>query len=478
MWGVRSSDKKIEKFWQEYTLDKHNQLNYSKLEYILFLTAGIGSSIAINTLSGASSSNPSLLDQILINAKYIWLAYSPIATLTGYSILRYNPKEDFHLERRQQSEDYKVVFQITTRGFNTEAVERSVKSVLYWAPKYLKDYEIWVVTEEDVDKNFFEGLKEISEEAKKRVGVIYVPRDYRTPNNTKYKARALHYAMELRKKLGYDPKRTWIYLMDEESIVGEDTILGIIDFIEREAKRGKLIGQGLIVYSNFWGKNLITSLEDSLRAADDISRYKLQARYGKVMIGIHGSHLLYRFDVEQKVGWDLGEVRAEDVLFGLLVNKYFGKVWSWLKGKLYEQSPFTIKEFLKQRRRWMWGKLDIILKKKEINAKQKLVHLLHIFSWLSALPSVLLTYINLIYPTPIPHQATSIAFGYSIATLAYLYWEGLKLNTEPTNKDSLLKRTLNLLAIPIIAPLEGFSAWYGLLTYKKSKKVGFEVVKK
>ena len=473
-----SIDDKVDGFWKEYTLERHNKLNYSRLEYILFLAAGIGGSVVINVLSGNPNSSPSVLDQILINAKYVWLAYSPIAALSGYSILRYNPKEDFYLERKEQSEDYKVIFQITTRGFNTEAVERSVKSILYWAPKYLRNFEIWVVTEDDVDKNFFESLKGINNEAERRVKVIYVPRDYRTPNNTKYKARALHYAMELRKKLGYDPKKTWIYLMDEESIVGEDTILGIIDFIEREAKKGKLIGQGLIVYSNFWGKNLLTSLEDSLRAGDDISRYKLQARYGKVIIGVHGSHLLYRFDLELKIGWDFGEIRAEDALFGLLVNKYFGKVWSWLKGKLYEQSPFSIKEFLKQRRRWLWGKLDIILKKKEINTKQKLIHLLHIFSWLSALPSVLLTYINLIYPTPIPHQATSIAFGYSMATLVYLYWEGAKLNLEPAKKDSKLKRILNLLAIPIIAPLEGFSAWYGLLTYKKSKKVGFEIVRK
>ncbi len=81
--------------------------------------------------------------------------------------------------------------------------------------------------------------------------------------------------MELREKLGYHPEKTWIYLMDEESIVGEDTILGIIDFIESEAPKGKLVGQGLIVSSNYWGRNLLTSLQDSLRAGDDISRFKL-----------------------------------------------------------------------------------------------------------------------------------------------------------------------------------------------------------
>jgi len=151
--------------------------------------------------------------------------------------------------------------------------------------------------------------------------------------------------------------------MDEECIIGEDTVLGIIDFIENESKKGKLIGQGLIVYSNFWGKNLLTSLEDSIRAGDVITRLKLQAKMGRIIMGIQGSHSLHRLDIEEKVGWDFGFMRAEDAMFGLLVNQHFKKIWGWLKGKLYEQSPFTIKEFIKQRRRWLWGKLEILTKK-------------------------------------------------------------------------------------------------------------------
>jgi len=239
--------------WERYTLEKHNQLHYSRLEYALFVSAGVGGAIVLHILWGDPSSSKSFLDEILINAKYVWLAYFPVAVVSGLGLLKYSPKEGIVLERKEQSEDYKVVFQITTRGFNTDSVERSVRSVLYWAPKYLKDYEVWVVTEDDVDKNFFEGLKELNEEAKRRVKIIYVPRDYKTPNNTKYKARALNYALELRQKMRYNLEKTWVYLMDEESIVGEDTIVGIIDFIENKSKEGKLIGQGLIVYPNFLG---------------------------------------------------------------------------------------------------------------------------------------------------------------------------------------------------------------------------------
>lgn len=393
-------------------------------------------------------------------------------------LMMYRPKDGIILERQEQKGDYRVIFQITTRGLNKEAVKRSVCSVLFWAPRYLKDYEVWVVTEDDVDKAFFESLNGLNEEAKKRVKIVYVPRDYETPNGTKYKARALNYALELRRKLGYDLKKTWIYAMDEESIVGEDTILGIIDFIESVSKEGKLVGQGIIVYSNFWGKNIFLSLGDSIRAGDDLSRFRFQGECGEVLVGLHGSHLLYRADVEDRIGWDFGEVRAEDALFGTLVNKYFKKTYGWLKGKLYEQSPFSVEDYIRQRRRWFWGISDIFLNRDDIELKYKITYLLFMVSWLSTLPSLLVAFVNIFYPTPVPHPFVVVPFGFLTGTLVYVYWKGCELNLQPAGKDSLGKKILNVLVIPAIAIIEGIAPWYALITYKKSKKVGYEVIRK
>jgi len=465
-------------FWENYTLKRHNKLNYSRLEYIIFVVAGIGVSILFLHLGGYQFTPRSFLDGILINLKYVWLLYSPVAVVACLGLTIYRPEKGIVLKRCIQKEDYKVIFQIVTRGFNTEAVKRSVSSILYWAPKYLKSYEIWVITEEDVDKDFFESLKELNGEAEKKVKVIYVPRDYETPNNTKYKARALNYALELRRKMKYDLEKTWIYIMDEESIVGEDTILGIIDFIEKEGKKGKLAGQGIIVYSNFWGKNILTSLGDSIRAGDDLSRFRFQGEYGKVLIGVHGSHLLYRADVEDRIGWDFGEIRAEDALFGILINKYFNKAYGWLKGKLYEQSPFSVKDYIKQRRRWFWGILDIIVIRKDVGLIYKIIFLLHILSWLSTLPSITVAYINVLYPTPVPHPFLAVLFGFLKGTLVYTYWKGCQLNLQPLGKDSKWLRVVNILAIPVVAVIEGVAPWYALLTYKSSKNIGYEVIKK
>ncbi|MFZ8801297.1 MAG: hypothetical protein ACO2ON_03950, partial [Candidatus Nanopusillus sp.] len=160
--------------------------------------------------------------------KIAWLIplLASISALIGYFSIK---DKDFKLRKRRLTCGQKVIFQITTRGFNVDALKRSVESIKYWAPKYIKNYEIWIVTEPDANLEI-DNIKNVK--------IIKVPYDFSTKNGAKYKARALEYAKELRKD--YDHENTWIYFLDEESIVGEDTILGIIDFIEN--KRGE-IGQ-------------------------------------------------------------------------------------------------------------------------------------------------------------------------------------------------------------------------------------------
>jgi hypothetical protein len=81
----------------------------------------------------------------LVEMKYVWLLYFPVI-LFSVSGLLISPESK--LERVEQRGFYKVIFQITTRGLNKEAVKRTVESVLYWAPIYLKDFRVWVVSEE------------------------------------------------------------------------------------------------------------------------------------------------------------------------------------------------------------------------------------------------------------------------------------------------------------------------------------------
>jgi len=293
----------LDNIYEQLTLERVRQLNYSRVEILVIMTLFFSAFSASNyfpasrvILFSDMSNNTFNGDWLII----IWSVYIPLAFLTIYPYFRYNPQKDLNPERRHQREEYRVIFAIVSKGENIKPLSRSIKSVLFWAPRYLKNWLIEVIVEEDLPKESSEYLNSLISE---KLMIIKVPKNYETKNKTKYKARALNYAIEVRKDRGEINQRTWIYHMDEESVVGEDTILGIIDFIEGEG-RNKVLGIGLIVYPINWGKNLIVSFADTLRPSDDLGKYRLQAKIGKALFGIHGSHILIRSDVEYKIGWD------------------------------------------------------------------------------------------------------------------------------------------------------------------------------
>ncbi len=404
--------------------------------------------------------------------KLAWVIPLPLSVLAfvGFFSMR---GEDFAPVRRRMGMNYRVVFQITTRGFNVDAVVRSLSSVLAWASRYLRDFEVWVVTEEDSPLIHTPWLTQTQEwGVPGRVRVIAVPRHYKTLNGSMFKARALNYSAELRRRLGLDKPDVWVYFMDEESVVGEDTVLGIVDFIEN--MRG-LIGQGLIVYSNYWGRNLIASIADSIRAFADVSTYAFQIRHGFVP-WMHGSHVLVRADIEAKVGWDFGMTWGEDSLFGLRAQSLGVRI-SWLRGRLYEQSPFSIRDLMKQRRRWMFHTLDTLVRK-DVPLRARLYYAYSLITWLNGLVSFLAMVLSPLAGSAFPISNYLLFLTVPVgASWVSSYVVGLALNTQ--GKVGKMKMLAYLLVgLTICSLLEGVSAWYALLSWGRRRAIGFEVIRK
>ncbi|MEM1782227.1 MAG: hypothetical protein QW441_06710 [Nitrososphaerota archaeon] len=61
--------------------------------------------------------------------------------------------------------------------------------------------------------------------------IIVVPRGFSTARDTKFKARALTYTLNVMDKEGLINENVWIYHQDDETKVGEDTMIGIMDYI-------------------------------------------------------------------------------------------------------------------------------------------------------------------------------------------------------------------------------------------------------
>ena len=59
-----------------------------------------------------------------------------------------------------------------------------------------------------------------------------MPRRYRTPNGTNFKARANHYAHVLRTGQREDSDDIWVLHMDDDTGVGPDTAIAMARFID------------------------------------------------------------------------------------------------------------------------------------------------------------------------------------------------------------------------------------------------------
>ncbi|POY71974.1 hypothetical protein BMF94_4983 [Rhodotorula taiwanensis] len=182
---------------------------------------------------------------------------------------------------------------------------------------------------------------------------IVCPKSYKSPlGKAKYKARALDY-FRYHVSLGvYD----WILHMDEESVTDAESLRHCLEFIRYTPHQ---FGQGIILYNGtgYWD-NWYFTVADGIRVGDDLARFHLQNTIiQRPVFGVHGSFLMTNGEMENECTWDFGSL-AEDFEFSQDAWRR-GFTCGRIHGIVREQSPTTLRDFLKQRRRWFMGIRDI-----------------------------------------------------------------------------------------------------------------------
>ena len=422
----------------------------------------------------------STLGALVYASKFSWLIPIPLFIIQAASThvaltpeLLIDTKE---LEgRREEIAEKRIIYQITTRGENLETLRGSFESARYWVNMVRKVYnldfgsEIWIVTEEDrykAESEFFDGLENDG------AVLIVVPAGYVTPNDASFKARALYYACETRIERGIDTPNDWVYHMDTETMIGEDTVLGNLDFVTTAGDK-RLIGAGIILYPQNW-RYRFNSVEETTRSVGDIGAIGQMKLWGAVPFGYHGSHLIVRADVENDVSWDYGKVRSEDLLFSLKLRERFGAVTTSLKGFAYEKPPFTVGDQLKQRRRWILGSFEV-LRRRDVPTRYKLPLIYSLSSWMSGLPSLVATLFGLLYPVGGSiFLVGGLISGFMWWTIYNAYNVGLELH-EPYIVGAEPLKGLKLIWGAALGMLfDAVAPWYALLRSTK----GYEEIRK
>lgn len=187
---------------------------------------------------------------------------------------------------------------------------------------------------------------------------------------------------------------------------------------------------------------------------------------------IHGSNLLVRSDIEEEVSWENGKTLAEDTLFAIKARiKYGPEVFGWHGGVVEEQSPLTLKDLFKQRRRWFYG---LIQNFKYFCYKEKIRQSLRALIWTSGLISGVISIIAFFVPQFMPLVLRVFFISTSLMWLSS-YQIGAFLNSKYLPlKKKVSFHFLALVSSVFIGMLECMTPIIALIRKPKT----FEVIKK
>ncbi len=306
-------------------------------------------------LLGAVPAHPSRVQIVIQWAELIWLVPVPLALALwlGWMIFAEAAQPDppltdvplFTQRRAGGTVAARLVFRFATHGENVEVLRASIAAVHAAFAGYRDaagPYRIEVVSERPLDLRDDSGL----------MALVIVPNSYETPAHSRYKARALAYLQAQTHPRAED----WHIYLDEESEVDAAFLAGVYRFIRRgsaQRRQRPLIGQGPILYQ---GGSWFFRGADALRTADDLGRFRLQYALGLPIFGVHGSYIVLRGRDDARLSFDVGPRNSltEDAAWALRAWAR-GYRFAWVEGYLREQPPQRLRDFIRQRARWLAG---------------------------------------------------------------------------------------------------------------------------
>ena len=344
--------------------------------------------IFIRTASNESSDDPDpwetygvLVTVICILLRLLTLLAFPQTFLNFISLLIYDTfKGKVQLKVAPQSAPFFAV-RVVTRGLYPNLVEKTVRqNEETFLQVGCEDFAIEVVTDVPLNLPIYENSHRIRE--------IVVPKDYQTSTGALNKSRALQYCWEDTINLIDD--KEWILHLDEETLVTSESVKGFLNFIHEDKYS---IGQGMITYAvkqathkDLWSnvQTRICTVADSFRVAEDLGKIRGQFNlFSKGIFGMKGSYVVTKAACERLVNFDNGYngSLAEDAYFALKAIDQ-GYTFGFIEGEMWEKSPFSFNDFIKQRQRWMRG-IYLTAFDSKLSLKSRLLMMASIIAWLT-----------------------------------------------------------------------------------------------
>ena len=354
---------------------------------------------------------------------------------------------------------------------NLPALQRVLLSLLINLPLHFDCFHVDVITEGFCDQQpLRQWLYEIGPLGDP-IRIVNVPTEYRTPLGSRFKTRANQFAMENRRTAGENTERCYVYHLDDDTHIGHDTAASLAEFIELDGDRF-LLAQGILTFPHQLTPSKFCRLADSIRPADDLTRFAFfTGALGTPLGGLHGEHLIVRADIEDEIGWDFPNTVIEDAYFAIQFAMRYPRRSTTLNSYSYGASPATIKDLVRQRRRWIEGLLRLAFNRK-LPLKPKVPLLYSIFTW-SLAPfqfvglALLVSYATgLDNTSPISPWFLPL-WSISLAGIFWLYIEGLKVNLSASDRPGshILLSIAIVPSIYVITLVETLGVMLGIVRF-------------
>jgi hypothetical protein len=328
-----------------------------------------------------------------------------------------------------------LVIQITTTGNE----ERRVNEVIGQLRGYRlsMSHEIWVVTEPGHGDRYPRADR-----------LLTVPASFTA--RSERKARALEFSRQMRVALGLDSPHVKVLFND-------DDVAPTKSYIETAFKADYDICEGITApraeYAARPLGHFLASHADDMRTHACLVYCSIfQGIIGRPL-HVHGEGLTVTGQAEGRVTWDWPAFASEDLVFGQKAVRA-GLRWGWFHQYVELTSPWTLRDFITQRRRWLWGDIHGVLHRDVLSLPGAIVV---VAKYLVGLVTVLFSLTGLYMkltgrlPSSSPiYDVSKLSIASWLAVFFICGWIGASSRVSGRNADArLLNATVAVLMVPI-----------------------------
>ena len=353
-----------------------------------------------------------------------------------------------------------LIIQVTTTGKEQARVNEIIASIRSYALPM--EHQIWVVTEPGHENCYPQADR-----------VLIVPTEF-TPRSQR-KARALEYSCRVRVADGLDQPWVKILYNDDDVLPTKGYVLTAFD-ADYDVCEG--ITAPRTEYATWPPSHIVASHADDIRTRTCLIYCSVfQGILGNPLY-VHGEGLTVTGEAERLVTWDWPGI-AEDLTFGQNAAK-MGLRWGWFHEHVELTSPWTLREFLVQRRRWLWGNIDAITHRDVLPlSRAVMVASTYVVNTVIMIFSVAGIAMKLAGALPAVSPVYDVAKLALLTWLAVFFavgWIGASGRVDGRNEDS---RLLNALMAVVFSPLSCLVITVGLaVPLLQGNPRTFEVIRK